>query len=386
MSYTRADLKTRINAGVKGKIGVLISPEDTINQAVRDVYALVDLRSAKRRVSISPGLFTDVFSYTCPSDLNNQSVIDINLQVNRPYNSDYFLVTTEEFYRRKDSRSIAIETHDQLTRILVNAQVPDHTLIVSPLDSTISGGGTWVASGDATNITANTDNYVKGNASLSFDINSSANTTAGIKDTGLNTFNITDYRNSSVFVWAYIVSVTGITNYVLKIGNNTSNYLMSTVTTTHEGTVFSTGWNLLRFDLSSATVVGTLTLSTFSYSEIYMTKAITKIGETGYLFDQIQIKKGQIADLTYYSAYPWTSSAGAYKLSSTSDSDIIIADSGEFNLMVYKGIELAAAEMDEDAIEKKAQGRFKEQIEEYTSSNASEAKLLTSTYYDFIKQ
>lgn len=384
-TYTRDDLKTRINAGLKGKIGILIDENDTINQAVRDVNNLMDLRSAKRRVLIAPGLFTDINSYPCPVDLNGQAIIDINPQDDsRAKNSEYYLVTPEEFYRRKDDRAIAIDNRDSLTRLLINAQINDKTLNVSTLDSLTAGGGTWAISGDATNLVANTDNFVKGIASLSFDITAAGGTTAGIKNTTLNTFDLTNYRYNSIFVWAYVVSTTGLTNYSLKIGTNTTNYFLASVTTTHEGVAFTTGWNLLRFDLATSAQTGTVTLASCKYAELYMTKTVGKVSETGYLFDQIQVKKGQYNNLYYYSGYGWTTSAGTWIQDSTNDSDFIVAGANEFNLMVYKGIELGASEMDEDNLEKKAQGRFKQMMEEYIMGNQSEAKVLTGTYYDFI--
>lgn len=382
-TYTRADLRTRINAGIKGKMGILISPEDLMNQAVREVKNLIPLRSAKRRMTISPGLFTDIYSYPAPVDLDGQMIVDVAAQVNRPKISEYYLVTPEEFDRRKDTRAIAVDSRDSLTKLLINAQINDQTLVVSTLDAITAGGGTWVVTGDATNLQRNSDNFVKSSASLSFDINASGGITAGIENTTLDTFDMTDYRENSVFIWHYIVSTTGITSYSLRIGTDITNYFLKTVTTTHEGTAFVQGWNLLRFDLSTATEVGTVTLDTCNYAEIFMNKLMSKVSETGYLFDQMQIKKGQIMNLLYYSSYGWTTSSGTYILESTDDSDFLVADSNEFNLMIYKGIELAAAEMDEELIEKKAAARFDADAESYLNNNPIEAKVLTTTYYDF---
>ena len=43
--YTRAQYKSRINAGIHGKIGMLVSDEDTMNEAARQVVADAHLRS-----------------------------------------------------------------------------------------------------------------------------------------------------------------------------------------------------------------------------------------------------------------------------------------------------------------------------------------------------
>ena len=48
------------------------------------------------------------------------------------------------------------------------------------------------------------------------------------------------------------------------------------------------GWNLIRFDFSTATETGTVVPASCDYCVIYMTKDAGKTDETGFRFDHIQ--------------------------------------------------------------------------------------------------
>lgn len=383
MTYTRAFLKQRINAGIKGKIGMLTNADDTANQAVRFVIGDIDLLNSKRVSTLTPGLFSDIYSYPAPADLKDQSIVDIRPQVNRSRQSEFTLTTPEEFDRSKENYRVAVSQEDAINRILISLNINDQSMAISTLDSITAGGGTWVVTGDATNLVADSDNYVKGTASLKYDIGSGGTTTAGIKNTSLNTFDITNYLNNSIFHFEYINSPTNLTSYTIRIGSSESDYYEKTVTQTNESTSFSAGWNLLRFDLSSSTVVGSPSPTACDFVSIFMTKTVGKINETGYRADHVWAKKGEIYQIVYYTKYGWRNSSGTYLEDSTSDTDVVIADTNEFELMVQKGIEFAAVEVSEESVETKANQRYEKMKNDYEMKNPSEAKLIQTTYYNF---
>lgn len=379
--YTRAQLKTRINAGIKGKIGMLISSEDTINQAAREVVNDADLSSTKRRSMLSPNLFKDIDPYTCPTDLKADKAISIKSQIGAA--QEFNLVPFEEYWVRQESNIFTFDERDDIKKILIRGKIDDDTLVISTLDSLTAGGGTWQSVGDATNVSADGDDYVKGSSSIVFDIGSGATTTAGIQNISLNQSDITNYRNHSAFIWHKIISTTDITSYTLRIGSDSSNYIYKTVTSQADGTAFVVGWNLLAFDLSTATTVGTPVVTAYDYASIFMTKSTGKVNETGYRFDHLILKKGKIHELYYYSKYPWQSSAGTWKENSTSDTDYLNAGSEEYNLFVMKGIELAAREVEEYVIASEMERKYKERLDAYMSDNPSEEKTMTTEYYRF---
>ncbi len=386
--YTYSQFKSRVNAGIKGKIGVLVDARETLNQAVREVVGDIDLRSTRRKSALVPNLFSRIFQYAAPSDMKSNAICGIADQTDR-LQTDYDLTTPGDFMRRQDKNSIAIDDADFIKQILINAEVNDKSLTLAALDSLTSGGGTWaVSSTGATNLVADSDDYVRENGSLSFDLSALAVTTAGIKNTALNNFDLTDYLggNGAVFVWAYITSATNLTNYILKIGNDISNYYTITVTAASDGTAFRTGWNLLRFNLTSLSATGTVTATTCRYVELYMTKTTGKISETKYRFDGLYLKKGVKNNVCYFSKYGWQNASGTYIENSTADSDLLMADTDEFDLFVAKGIEIAGQEVDEISASEKAADKYMKRSTAYGRANPSDRLNMIMTVADFIQQ
>lgn len=385
--YTYSALRSLINSGIKGKIAVLANERDTINRIIREVVGDIDLNSAKRKTALTPNLFNGSFEYAAPTDLKSNAVISIINQKGKPQ-LKYSLTTAEEFRQRMDSTRIAIEDADLIKKILVNAPVDDKSITVSSLDAITAGGGTWVVSSSgAENLEVDTDDFIGEGGSLKFDISSTAaQTTAGIKNETLNLFDLTEYLNGNgvAIVYAYINSATGITNFILKIGTDTSNYYQKTVTAVSDGTAFKAGWNILKFDLTSLSTVGTPTDSSCRYAELYMTKADTKVSELGYRFDSLVLKRGEKNSVSYYSKYGWQNSSGTYIENSTQDSDLLNADTDEFELFVEKGIEIAGADVDEMDASSKAASNYLKKKQNYESKNPSQRLTIISTYADFI--
>lgn len=362
---------------------MLFDAEATMNDAVRE-YLKLDPRSTRRKSALAPNLYGGIFEYAAPSDLDGQKIIDIPAQAKREDNQ-FFLVPSEEFDRAHPLGAIAIDDYNNTRILKINSRTDSKQIVLSELDSLTSGGGTWSAFGGVTTVEADTDDFIKGGGSVSFDINATSNTTAGIVNTSLNSFDLTDYLggNGSVFVYARINSATNITNYVLRIGSSDSAYYSKTVTAKHDGTAFVAGWNLLRFDLTSLTTTGSPTNTATTYCALYMTKTTGKISESDYKFDWLTIMKGKFHDVKYYSKYGWTSSSGAYKENSTSDSDLLVADTNEYNLIIQKASELAADEVNDDNTAQKYKDKFIESSKSYRMNNPSEAKIMTNEYYNY---
>lgn len=380
MSYTRAQFRARVNAGIKNKGGVLVDIDETLNMAARMVLDEVDLRSTKRRTTLSPNLFTDVHQYAAPSDLKGQKIISVAPQVNRERASEVAFVLPDEFYRRLDPRAVAVDDRDAVRKILANFQASPRDATV--LDSMDSATG-WSATGDATAVSAEATDAVVGAGAVEFNIGAGGTTAAGIEKSTLPSTDISAALDASVFVWAYIVSTTNVTGFTLRLGSDSSNYLAKSVTAPHDYTAFQNGWNLLRFDLASASTTGSPVTTAVTYARVFMDKATGKINETGYRFDHLVLRRGAVYPVVYYSKYAWRTAAGAWLENATADTDVLNADTDEFELFVAKGIELAAGEIDEEELERKWNKRFVGLASNYLADNPSEALLLTSTYYDF---
>lgn len=382
-NYTRSQLLSDINAGIRGKIGMISSQEDFANRVVREVNNDIAIRSTRRKASLSPELFPEIYQYACPSDLRDYRIIDIPAQAKR-YDGSFGLVPSEQFAVSPQKGDIAIDDYNGVRTLLVNSHVTTDTIVISPLESTTSGGGTWTAVGDATNLRDDGDDYIKGAGSLAFDIGSGATTTAGIVNTGVNTVDISDYLggHSSVFVWVRINSTTNLTNFILRLGNDASNYYSKTVTARHDGNAFQSGWNLLRFPLTSLTETGTVTDTAIDYVSIYMTKTAGKIDETDYKFNNIVLMRGVIHEIAYYSKYGWQNTSGTYLENSTDTSDYVVADTSEYEIFVKHGIRrgMRLTNFSEQEI-KDADAEYGDALKVYGSQNPDESQLMVSSYY-----
>ncbi|HNW65594.1 MAG TPA: hypothetical protein PKO10_00105, partial [Aliarcobacter cryaerophilus] len=145
------------------------------------------------------------------------------------------------------------------------------------------------------------------------------------------------------------------------------------------------GWNLLKFDMTSLTTVGTPVDTACVYSALYMTKDVSKVSETGYKFDDLVLHNGEISNIYYYSGYGWQTSGGTYIKNSTADSDLLNAGEEEYEIILCKCTELAADETDEDKVSEKQQKMYKDLSKTYKEGNPSEALIMVSTTVDFVK-
>ena len=204
-------------------------------------------------------------------------------------------------------------------------------------------------------------------------------TTAGIQNSTITDFDLTGY--TSIFVWANITSPTDITNYILRIGNDASNYYSITTTTQADGNAFVEGKNLLQFDLSDKAETGTVTETTCDYVVLYMTKAAGKISEKDYGFSDLQIHTGQLMNALYYTKFGFQTSAGVYIENSTADTDYINADTEEFDLFVQYCRVQVMRELKEFDLMKLSKEEYDTMKKSYMQHYPSERLLLTQKYY-----
>lgn len=382
-NFSYSELKAAVNGRIHNKVGLLADARQTINNGVRDCLAL-DLRSTKRKSSLAPNLFNEIYQYACPTDLKANKIISLEPQTMvRDLHQDWELTAEDEFDRRKDTDTnlLAFSDRDFTRKLLISYNADDNGFVVSSLDA-LTGAGSWALFGDGTNLTVDSFQYIKGSASINWDISAAGGTTAGIQASDIPTFDLTDYASAgSVFVWAWITSATNLTNYILRLGSDSSNYYSMTATTTNEGLAFSAGWNLLRFDFSGKSTTGTPDDDACDYAAIYMTKTAGKISETDYRFDHIIVKKGQIFNLIYYSKYLWQNSSGTYLEDCTADSDLLNVDTEEYNMIIEKCTEWAAREARETEDAVTAQQNFRTKAKEYRKMYKSERLPQQDTYY-----
>jgi len=386
--YTRADFITSLNERVHNRKGMFTDINAFVNESVRATNGILDMRPTRRKAALDPNLFTNVYRYAVPADLKKERIIDIEPQVNTEQGHRYYMVNSEEFsrLRRRGDGLVAVDEYNGTRTLLVSSTVSNKSFLIAGLDTLASGGGTWELFGDAENLASDSDYYVEGNGSIKWDISSAGGTTAGIKNTGLNSFDLdNEYLGGDgvAFIYVYLNSATDVTNFVLRLGSSESTYHSKTITSAHNSTAFASGLNLLRFDLTSLVDTGTPDDNAITYAAIYMTKASGKISETDYRFDQLILRKGKHYNLKYYSSYPWQNTSSVYLQNSTDDSDLLIAEDEEYEIQVTAAEERAFRVLVEPASALEAGSRLRDLIKKYKMDYPSESLLMSNEYRNF---
>jgi hypothetical protein len=382
-TLTQSELKAIINGMVHQKFDQCSSPTVIMNRAVRFVMGDIDLRSSKRYTALSPNMFDTNYDYTAPTDLKGEKIIDLRKQVNRSPFERWSLVDDKDFDRKKGICPYRIAIRDEnYSKVLRADGVNGATSIVLNNLNSLTGNGTWTASGDASNITLDSVDFISG-ASFNFDTATGA-TTAILSTSNMTAVDLSDYdEQGSVFMYVFVpdtFTIASITNFILRWGNDSSNYWSKTVTTANDGLAFKAGWNLLRFDWSSATETGTVTPATIDYLHFTVTKSGAQAADTDWRIDEILFKKGDLYEVVYYSKYGWMTSALAYIEESTTTTDLLVADTDEMEMIANKGAEYASQELKEFTEVPYFKTQYEELKDEYESNYPSEALKKSRNY------
>ena len=383
-NFARSELYTDINR----KAASITNIDRLVNRAVQFVIGDMDLRSTKRRAYLSPYINNEQFDYQAPADLKGWSVVDLRRLNDRKSNVRFKVVPTEEFDRLKKSGGlagrnlIAIEESDFLKKIRVTTEESASQATLHACDD-IDADGTWAASGSASNLTEDTDNYVEGAASLNFDIAASY-TSALLTNPDFTAIDISDYETGgSVFVRVWIPSTTGLTSFKLRVGSSASAYFERTVTVTNENLAFHTGWVMLRFDFNAATETGTVDMDNIDYLRLEVVGDGTAAATTDWRIDHVVARRGIPHELIYYTKYGWQSSAGAYLEESTAATDLINCDTDEYMGFVFKGKEFVALDLKQFDEVKEYRKLYQDWKNEYLIQHPSERILIMQSTWDF---
>lgn len=391
-TYTRTNMRSLLNSRVHGKLDNLIDADEILNSAVRIVLGDIDIRSSKRRATLAPNVFDNNYSYTLPTDVKGNRIIDLIPQVKYERKPKWDLVTEDYFEREKEYREnlIAIADDDLDRRLLISRIVKDESVVIAQFETINGDGDTWSGFGTTndSDVKTDADDYVEGNGAVRFqdDTSDLAGTTVGIQNKGLDSIDLSNFMSKgSAFVKARLVTGdTNITQLNLIIGSDTSNYYTISDSTTNENGSFVNGWNNVRLDLSNKIATGSPVDTAFDYVALYWTKTAGQhINDTDYGFDNLVIAKGQIHDLLYYSRYWWRNSSGTYLENSSANTDYLNASNDELELVITKAQELASIELRDYDDFKIAKTNYKEQKDSYLANNPSEALVLIEQYHDF---
>src|SRR3990167_9426229 len=384
--YSQQDAMDIVNSVSHGKFAQTQSRQLILNRAVRFALQDIDMRSAKRKATLSPNMYANVYDYAAPTDLKGEKLIDLRRQVNRPSNERWLLVDDVDFDRMKSNSYYRVAIRDENFSKLLRIDAIDTSKSKSiHTCESLTANGAWAATADASNLTLDNDNFISGGGALNFDM-AAGGTTGYIENSTMTQVNLTDYdEKGSIFVWVFIPDYSDaeadtVTNFILRWGNDSSNYWSRTVTTNNEGVTFYDGWNLLRFDWNGATETGTVAPATIDYLRLTVTKSTSLAADTDWRVDHFIIRLGEIYNTVYSTTYGWQTSALSYLEESTVTTDLLVADTDEIEGIAFKAAEYASQELKEYDEMKMFRDEYEAWKRKYTSNNPSEALKKTRSY------
>ncbi len=395
MIYLYTDLKNAVQDIGRKTLGSLTQERPLINRAVREVWADVDVRTSKRRASLAPALFQDVYEYAKATDMKGLGLIDLMPLLERPegWRGEFLLTSPEEFDRCKTMyrNLVAIYDADGVGKLLVSAQIKNPTQVTLHDMESLTANGTWDDDGvGATGITTDADQHTEGNRSVKFDVEA-AQTSGYIENaSGMTAIDLTDYPDNQLFLWVYVpitsaTELAKLTTITLRWGSASGAYYQRAVTTNNWGTSFKSGWNLLRFDWDSSTGdTGGPTITAIDYLRITLTFSSGLAAKaSGFRVDQIVARAGEVHEVVYYSKYPWENAAGTRIENSTASTDYLVADTDEIDLIVKRIDYLVARANKQRDDVRDAKKDYDDAVEKYHLKYPSERKPLTTVYHHF---
>lgn len=300
-----------------------------MRRAASNVISKIRPKETIRVTEITNPIHDQVYEYALPSDCGK--IIDIRPQVNRTGSDKFSNTFSMDFDVQKKNNTFHIKMDEGVKTIRIAKEVGKR-VVVAPMDS-LTEDGTWAYGGVATALALDSLFYVTGSNSFKMALASGANTLSNSTMAGKD---LSDYDEvGSFFVWVYMSAPSSITSLSFIFGNDlTTNYWTSaTVTTQADGTAFRTGWNLVKFDWSTATETGTVDPTDIDAYSLTITAGATI---SDFRVDNIVCSLGSIFDLEYYSDYLFRTSGGTWIESPTDLSDIVNLGVDSINIWLYE--------------------------------------------------
>lgn len=308
------------------------------NRAARKLLIDIDAQETTRIIEMPSVIYNGIFDYPAPPDLKGNKVIDIRPQVNRTaidifpqyYNQQFDVTKQTGLY---DQFTVQWNTANKSLRIAAPFLTPP--LPLNYADSINTTNGTWVASGNATDLTENNTNYTAGGGSLQFNLDADIDPSQGVlTNTTSQAVDLSNVVNqANLFLQTYLPVADGFHSVQLRWGSSPTDYYSKTASQTQQDTVFQNGWNLIEFPWLGASVFGTPDPSSITYLQVIWT--YDGVAQTGVLLNNITSNLGMIMEIEYYSKYMFrNSSTGAFQETVTSNDDLVNLDTETYNLFV----------------------------------------------------
>lgn len=337
MARSLNDFESQIQLLVRDTTGGSVTTEairHSLNRGIRHLIKDCGIYATKKPHSID--LFDTVEEYPLPSDFFDV----ISLQnTTEPRN---FIRTQPDAFYRSTGDVISVDSYKNEHCLLARATNIAASTVMNACEG-VTDNGTWAAEGstDATNVTTDSVNEKVGSGAISFDVTvgGSVNDYAAIQNSTMTQVDLTDFASrGTVFCWVYIPSVTNLTSFTLRWGNDSSNYYSKTVTEQYNGFGFRVGWNRLGFAWASATETGSVTDTAIDYINFRVTYSASYTSQTGFLLDDVRVCNPYRMDLMYYSTHFVIDASGNTRADFSATTDASLLDEADDDALFFHAL------------------------------------------------
>lgn len=319
--------------------GIDITQIDDVNgaleRAARAMVQKADIPEASGIQNIT--LYAGVYDYLCDTRIFGTAINDIRPQgISRNYSDDVLKLGQQDFDRTKKfypSGTISTFQYQNGTPIIrIVAPFPTQQQVIT----TMTDASGWIAGGSASDLFTDLTFFYQSPASIRYNLAVSGS--QGTLSTTLQgSINLSSQIGVGlVFLAVEMPTASDIASYTIHLGSDSSNYYTVTKTTAFLGAFQSGEFQLVGFDLSAATIVGTPISTAIQFVEVlvnYNGNAQTNM-RIGGLFASLPSP----AQILYQSAAIFLPLGGTQALTTiTADTDTIILNDAAYTIYEYEG-------------------------------------------------
>ena len=383
MSYTLQNAKDDLAGQIHGRsVSKVTNPDSAARRAGYKVLTQVDPEETKRFAQIT--LYDGVEDYALPmTDLKDKKIFDVRPQVNRSKNDNLSSRFSKDFDLKKQDNWLSVEYSDGTEFIRISKRLSPSSASIDAMDRV----GSWLASGDASNLAVDNLYSVSDGSSLKFDL-ANAGSSGLVTNSAVTTRDLSDGEGSyAFFLWVYLpVSSTDITGVNLRFGSSPTSYWESTGTI-HFGSQRQ-GWNLFRFDWPAGAGTGSPDSSAIDYIRIEITYGGTAV--TGIRIDRLFASLPRIWTIGYYSSFIFKNGTTWSDVPNDDNATLNLGTTSfllfeyEYALAALQQIQGKDAAADRSFFFKELYGdgqNSRGMYVEYRKNNPSQAEKVTQTWY-----
>jgi hypothetical protein len=387
----------------KGKLGGDPGMLRLLNEAVTNLRTSMSLAGAKRYGN--PFIFTDAcHEYPVADDLSYDKIIDFVDEQSKVW--EFQKSVPKEFYQPRNpmddnimgnSYSIdnisfnslgprrgvyAVDFVDGMPYLLVRSAHTKQRAMLNSCD-TYDQNGTWVGSGDITNVGTDNQSYRQGSGSVIFDL-LGLGTSAVITNSTMDVVNLSSFTSKGRGFFDLFIPTTAPSSIEVRWGSSATDYWSRTMTTQQNGLAPKIGWNIFGFDWRNATVTGTPVDTAVNYVSIIMTFGSAAV-QTGFRLDDVRFGLGVGVQQKYYSTKLIRDGVAPHTaLSAFVDTeDYTILRESEVQLLVEEATQVALKRLREfNEAKDRLATNYLPMKAQYMLDNPDEQEVKSYTYYN----